>query len=303
MRDDVSDQPANQPGPRYESDAEGDAYRYRVETPEQIGLEYDIAGLGTRFLAALIDTLILGFTLSLVLCIGTFGLALSLSSVADGDAAAIWAFAIITLLVFAIFWGYYVFFETIWHGQTPGKRRAGLRVIREGGYPIGFSQAALRNIVRIADFLPFSYAIGATVMLFDKQSRRLGDFVAGTLVIKEPRDLTLDAVASAAPPMPVATGGWPTSFGQAQTDPDRIPNLNRLAPDDQSLIREYFVRRRTLSPQASQQLALSLATAFAAKLEFSPSGDVPYQFLARIARQLGDPSAPPAPPPTQRMEF
>lgn len=297
MRDDVSDQP----GPRYETDDDG--YAYRVETPEQIGLDYDIAGLGTRFQAALIDTLILGFTITLILCIGTFGLALSLSAVADGEAAAIWAFAIITLLVFAIFWGYYVFFETIWHGQTPGKRRMGLRVIRDGGYPIGFSQAALRNIVRIADFLPFSYAIGATVMLFDKQSRRLGDFVAGTLVVKEPRDVTLDAMVHAAPLAPASTAGWPTSFGQPQADPNRIPNLNRLTPDDQSLIREYFVRRRTLSPQASQQLALRLATAFAAKLEFTPAGDVPDQFLARIARQLGDSTAPPAPPSTTRVEF
>lgn len=296
--------PSRPAGPTYGTDDSG--YAYRVETPEQIGIDYDIAGLGTRFQAAMIDTLLLSFTITLIICIGTFGLAFSLSSVADGEAAAIWAFAIISLLVFAILWGYYVFFETIWHGQSPGKRWTGLRVIREGGYPIGFSQAALRNIVRIVDFLPVGYAVGATVMLFDKQSRRLGDFVAGTLVIKEPRDLTLDAVASTAPLTPPTMAGWPSGFGQPQTDPNRIPNLNRLTPDDQSLIREYFARRRTLSPQASQQLALRLATAFATRLDYTPTGDVPEQFLSRIARQLSESSttAPPAgQPPTTTSEW
>jgi uncharacterized RDD family membrane protein YckC len=296
------DESTRRDGPVYETDtsADGAGFGYRVETPEQIGLDYDVAGLGTRFQAALIDTIILAVTITLIICLGTFGLALSLDAVADGETAAIWAFAIIILLIFAVFWGYYVVFETVWQGQSPGKRWTGLRVIREGGYPIGFSQAALRNIVRIADFLPFSYAIGATVMLFDKQSRRLGDFVAGTIVIKEARDVTIESLGASGGPLPAAAmAGWPSSFGQPQADPVRIPNLNRLTSDDQALLREYFARRRSLSPQASQALALRLATAFATKLDYSPTGDVPDVFLTRIARQLAEPpgTLPPTEPP------
>jgi uncharacterized RDD family membrane protein YckC len=266
--------------------------RYRVETPEQIGLEYDIAGLGTRFLASLVDIIFLSLILFVVGCLGVFGLgalAAVISEAAwdsDGDAIMYVILAVMGLLIFAILWGYYVFFETIWHGQSPGKRWTGLRVIQEGGYPIRFSHAAIRNIVRIADFLPFMYVIGAIVMLVDKRSRRLGDLVAGTIVVKELPEVAAGTYGGAIAHIP--TAAMPAMRGVLVSGDRQIPNLHRISAADQSLIREYFMRRPELLPEASAALSLKLANVFARKLEYTPAGDVPDQFLARIAQQIGE---------------
>ncbi|HUG16990.1 MAG TPA: RDD family protein [Thermomicrobiales bacterium] len=274
--------------------------RYRVETPEQIGLEYDIAGLGTRFLATLVDMIFLSLILFTIGCLGVFGLAAAANLIdealldSDGEAIMAIVFAVMALLTFAILWGYYVFFETIWNGQSPGKRWTGLRVIQEGGYPIRFSHAAIRNIVRIADFLPFMYVIGAVVMLVDRRSRRLGDLVAGTIVVKELPEVAAGTIGGAIAHIPTAS--MPAMQGIIVSDGEQIPNLHRVTAADQSLIREYFMRRSEFLPEASAALSLKLANAFARKLEYTPTGDVPDQFLARIARQLGEQRQPPPSP-------
>lgn len=274
--------------------------RYRVETPEQIGLEYDVAGLGTRFLATLVDTIFLSLILFVVGCLGVFGLAAIAAAISeavwdsDGDAIMYVIFAIMGLLIFAILWGYYVFFETIWHGQSPGKRWTGLRVIQEGGYPIRFSHAAIRNIVRIADFLPFLYVIGAVVMLVDKRSRRLGDLVAGTIVVKELPEVAAGTYGGAIAHIPTAM--MPAMQGVTVSGDRQIPNLHRITAADQSLIREYFMRRSEFLPEASAALSLKMANAFARKLDYSPAGDVPDQFLARIAQQIGEQRRAQGPP-------
>lgn len=270
--------------------------RYRVETPEQIGLEYDIAGLGSRFLASLVDIIFLSLLLFVIGCLGVFGLGAAIEVFTDGEAAAAVVFAIIGLLTFAILWGYYVFFETIWNGQSPGKRWTGLRVIQEGGYPIRFSHAAIRNLVRIADFLPFMYVLGAIVMLIDSRSRRLGDLVAGTIVVKELPEVAAGTIGGAIAHIP--TAAMPAMQGVTISGDQQIPNLHRITAADQSLIREYFMRRHDLLPEAAAALSLRMANAFARKLEYTPTGDVPDQFLARIARQMGAQSQSLPPPPS-----
>ena len=266
--------------------------RYRIETPEQIGLEYDIAGLGTRFLAALVDSIILWVAIAAFFCVGTFGLSsLAEAFTGEGDTGLVVALALLILFVFFVFWGYYMLFETIWHGQTPGKRWTGLRVIQEGGYPIGFSHAAIRNIVRLIDFLPVYYVVGATVMLIDKRSRRLGDLLAGTIVVRERKEVTLESLGTGGAWLPTVTTHQPvpaagTSGATAAVDFSGLPNLHRLTPADQSLLLEYFNRRPTLTTEAASELSLRLATIYAQKLDYVPTGDVPEQFLARLAREL-----------------
>jgi uncharacterized RDD family membrane protein YckC len=266
--------------------------RYRVETPEQIGLEYDIAGLGSRFLATVVDIIFISLALFLVGCLGALGLTILSEALADaaGDSVGAYstaiAIALLGLFVFAILWGYYVFFETIWHGQSPGKRWTGLRVIQEGGYPIRFSHAAIRNVVRIADFLPFFYILGAAIMLFDQRSRRLGDLVAGTIVVKELPEVAAGTLGAGITHIP--TAAMPSLLGITPSSGEAVPNLHRLTPADQSLIREYFLRRPELTPEAANRLSLLLAGAFAKKLDYTPTGDIPEQFLARIAGQLDD---------------
>src|SRR4029079_4673215 len=111
-----------------------------------------------------------------------------------------------SLLAFAILWGYYIAFELLWNGQSPGKRAIGLRVVREGGRPITFVGSAVRNLIRIVDFLPALYGIGVVVMFVDRRSRRLGDLAGGTLVVKERRGVTLESLTAptvVAPPRPL----------------------------------------------------------------------------------------------------
>ncbi|MDQ3547402.1 MAG: RDD family protein [Chloroflexota bacterium] len=279
-----------------------------METPEQIGLEYDIAGLGTRLMAAIVDTIFLGLIAGVVVCLGIFGLTAVFASISDESTANAVALALVALVFFFVIWGYFVLFETIWHGQSPGKRWTGLRVIQEGGYPIGFSHAAIRNIVRIADFLPFLYIIGAIVMLVDSRSRRLGDLVAGTIVIKEQQEVSLASIGSdqPVPPWPAAATGqpFPESPTNGFSDASQIPNLSRIGAAEHSLLREFLQRRAMLAPQSRASLALQLAQGFARRLDYTPAGDVPEQFLQRIALELAARHAPRPPvSPSERQTF
>src|SRR5579862_4076140 len=101
---------------------------------------------------------------------------------------SIWWEAIVSLVGFCINWGYYAIFEALWKGQTPGKRWAGIRVIKDSGRPINAFEAIARNLVRAVDFLPLFYGVGVITMLLNAKNRRLGDYVAGTLVVHESSD-------------------------------------------------------------------------------------------------------------------
>lgn len=268
---------------------EGDPWdedRYRIETPERIDLEYEVAGIGSRFLASLLDSIILVTLVVLVVVFGALGLGLVLSTgaaaagVVDRATGVAVAYAIAGLVGFLLFWGYYVFFEIVWHGQSPGKRVVGLRVIKDGGYPIGFVDSAIRNIVRLVDFLPGYYIVGVIVMFFDRRYRRLGDLAAGTVVVKERRDLKLDSLGLD------RQDGVAVDSGPSETV---MPNLDRLTPNDRRLLREYFVRRTSLSPPAAATLSAHLAEAFAGRLGYDSTGERPEAFLERLRNQLRTP--------------
>ncbi|HMG34591.1 MAG TPA: RDD family protein [Blastocatellia bacterium] len=153
-----------------------------IETPERVELHYVLANVGNRFLACFIDHAIqMGIGLLLFL------IALATSGIRVFDRMGVWTAALFVLGLFALYWGYFVIFETFWNGQTPGKRIMKLRVVREDGRPIRFFEVFVRNIMRLAiDFQPFpSYAIGVVSIIFSARSKRSGDFVAGTVVVKE----------------------------------------------------------------------------------------------------------------------
>jgi uncharacterized RDD family membrane protein YckC len=165
---------------------------YTIDTPENVTFGYTIAGIGSRFIGCLVDTTIL-VVLLLLLNIGISLLLAWLGDNAparplDAEPTPDWItgllVAIYALINFAIIWGYYMAFEMLWNGQTPGKRLANTQVVRANGAPAEFGEVAIRNVVRIIDFLPFAYAIGFVVMFLNRRSRRLGDFAANTLVIK-----------------------------------------------------------------------------------------------------------------------
>ena len=155
-----------------------------IDTPEQVHLEFVLAGIGSRFMAVFLDVLI-----EAVLYLILFFLTLLWASGGIFNASrSIWWNAFVTLVIFCINWGYYAIFEALWKGQTPGKRWAGIRVIKETGRPINAFEAISRNLVRVIDFFPGFYGVGVVTMLLNAKNRRLGDYVAGTLVVHETSD-------------------------------------------------------------------------------------------------------------------
>jgi len=177
--------------------------RIHIATPDHVSLEFELAGPGSRFSAYVIDFLC---NVSLIIAIILLGylsgglIALRwLAQSSRGNASVSWLLAVAILIIFLINWGYYVFFEGLGKGSTPGKKRMGIRVIRQDGLPIGLREAALRNLVRAADMLPPpSYILGGLVMHFDAQGRRLGDMVAGTYVVVEKFELAAQGASGAA---------------------------------------------------------------------------------------------------------
>jgi uncharacterized RDD family membrane protein YckC len=146
---------------------------HEVLTAEKVRLTYRVAGLGSRFLAWVCDFLIMG----MLIFAGIW-----MFAVVDLGVKGIGS-ALVTLWIFAVQWGYFLFFEWLWQGQTPGKRAVGIRVLQWNGTAINFVQSAVRNLVRTADFLPVANLVGFLVALTNRENRRLGDLAAGTLVV------------------------------------------------------------------------------------------------------------------------
>jgi len=240
-----------------------------IDTPENVAFGYNIAGIGSRFLAALTDTFFIFIIELLVLLPVLF----FLGSQTVAENLTTWVMALLSLLAFVFFWGYYIFFELIWNGQSPGKRIIGLRVVRRDGTPVTFSEVLIRNLLRIIDLLPTGYGIGLIVMFIDSQSRRLGDMAAGTLVVHDRGPLSLEALAPVESPVTVSN-----------LSNESMPlALERLRRQDLQLIEDYWQRRAGL---ANREL---LAGQILKKLyeqnglRFENSSDTADETLVRLA--------------------
>jgi uncharacterized RDD family membrane protein YckC len=179
---------------------------YTLLTPENVALRYDVAGLGSRVAAAAIDYAILVTGAAILEMGGVFALSLiappqleappeSTGQLLSG-LFAYGFYAVTILITFLVWWGYFVLCEVLWNGQSIGKKRLRLRVIRANGQPVGLVASLVRNVLRVIDLF---LMLGALVMLIDRSGRRLGDFAAGTLVIREPaagKRALLDEVGS-----------------------------------------------------------------------------------------------------------
>lgn len=199
-----------------------------VETPEQISLAYSVAGIGSRGAAAAIDTII--SMVVLIVLAGIAGVAASYSGVKLGNVSpsTAWVMAAYVIAQFAVTWGYYVIFEGIWDGQTPGKRFMHLRVVRDGGFSITFAASAVRNLLRVIDALGV-YLVGIIVAMLNDSRKRLGDIVAGTFVIKEERSKPHSAERQS------HRSQNPTVFAQ-------------LSDEEYAVLDRYMERRTTLDP-------------------------------------------------------
>ncbi|TAF05936.1 MAG: RDD family protein [Nostocales cyanobacterium] len=220
--------------------------RIKFSTPESVELEFTLAGIGSRAWALIIDYQILALSLALFI---TVGLTISsqlidIGSDIFGPGFALWMTAIAVLVVFLIYTGYFVFFETVWQGQTPGKRIAKIRVVRDDGRPVSLQQASLRALLRPLDETLF---IGAFFIMFSKSEKRLGDLVAGTIVIQS---------------QPVAKSANLTISAEAKSfylSLQKNSDLSQLLPDDFAIIREYLQRRSGMSTKVRSSLSLKLS--------------------------------------------
>lgn len=219
-----------------------------VVTPENVEVAYEPAGVGTRFVAVLLDhtlqalIIVAGISLTGFVVAG----AGALGRIVSGAVSPV-AVAASILWAFLVFWGYFAFFEIVWGGSTPGKRAMGIRVIREGGFPVDPFAAIVRNLVRAADLLPPIYGAGLICMLASPGARRLGDWAAGTIVIKA-RIRRLPAMVIAAPPSERVAA----YMSQMPASPD-------LSSEEYSVLRRFVERRNTLPIAVQVHLAIQLA--------------------------------------------
>lgn len=247
--------------------------RVTYQTPESVELEFTLAGIGNRAWALLIDYHILGFLLVGFL-VGwsyfSYQIVEIWSNLFRNTDVGLWLVAIALLVMFLIYTGYFVLFETLWQGQTPGKRLCKIRVIRDDGRPIGIQQATLRSLLRTFDDTLF---LGAFLIMFNRREKRLGDLAAGTIVIQAET--------------PAATANFPVSE-QADSLAKQLlqsqADFSQLLPDDFAVIREYLQRRQAMSLKAKEKLSLELAqqAKHIIALEKLPQAVTPDVFLEAV---------------------
>jgi uncharacterized RDD family membrane protein YckC len=208
--------------------------RVTIATPEGVPLELVLAGLGSRFIAAILDA-----SIQAVLLIATSLIFAAIS--VNGFVQA--AFSI---LAFLIIFGYDVAFEVANAGRTPGKMATGLRVLRRDGRPVDFLTSAVRNILRIVDFLPVLYVVGTVMIVVTRQHQRLGDVAAGTIVVRE-RRATIPAVPL--PPQAALPDGSFLAW-----------DVSAVSADEVATVRRFLERRYSVTAAARHQLGWELSS-------------------------------------------
>ncbi|MDQ2930983.1 MAG: stage II sporulation protein M [Gemmatimonadota bacterium] len=253
--------------------------RVEIETPEQTVLSYTVAGVGSRTAAGLIDLVVIGISqLVLFLMLAVFDPALFSGKTTIEKMSSAWVSALWILVSFALLWGYYVVFEAIWDGQTPGKRMLGIRVVQDGGYSVSFGASAARNLLRFIDMQPgLFYAVGLVSVAANKSGKRLGDMVAGTFVVHERRALISSATRSAPD---VAT---------------RAAITSQLTEEEFALLGRFMARRTELDPVLRGSFAAQLADRYRSHLV--DNGSAPMAQLLRLFETESDARARGLPSP------
>lgn len=220
-----------------------------IETPERVPLHFALASIGNRFLACAIDHTIQALALGLI-ALSSYLIA-NFSNLGGMLATAPkWVYAVMILLLFLTFSGYFAFFEWLWSGQTPGKRWLKLRVIREDGRPITFWEASVRNLLRSLDMMPFPfYSVGLIAVFSTNRDQRMGDMVAGTVVVRE-REAEAPAFAEVFG-APVSDPALRRSFKPV----DFTASLSSLTESEIQVVETFLRRRWDLSEVPRQWMA------------------------------------------------
>jgi uncharacterized RDD family membrane protein YckC len=247
--------------------------RHEVLTTEKVPFTYRIAGMGSRFLAWLIDLC----AIVLLFCMGlAIGVVLSLGRQGLG-------IAVITLWQFVVLWGYFILFEWLWHGQTPGKYLLGIRVIQWRGTEITFFHSAVRNLLRVADSLPIPLPLGAGLLGFvvaacNREQRRLGDLAAETLVVHVERNVK-----------PILA----LHDGRGEADRQRLAflrqRLGQLDREQKQTLLDLCLRRDQLRIVERARLFQSAALFFEKRLDLVPNeNESAEKFVLQMAAVLGE---------------
>jgi uncharacterized RDD family membrane protein YckC len=225
----------------------------RIVTGESVAFEYELAGLGSRFIAMLVDLAIQVTTLVVVVLvfayIGSvdFGTG-TIQHVPVSKIAQAVVYSVILIFVFFLFFGYFIVLE--WRfARTPGKALLGLRVVRDGGFPLDFTGAVVRNVVRIIEFSIGFYTLSAISALLSPFNRRLGDYAAGTLVVRDNR--------------------FERSEIPEYREPPQRSIASDLDPAQRELILQYATRRANFTTTSRDALASRIAAAVRPKLPAS----------------------------------
>jgi uncharacterized RDD family membrane protein YckC len=259
-----------------------------IATPELVDIEMPLAGIGSRFIALLVDTLIWGAGFLVLLFLAQF---LSPGSLAFTGIPEQWAVAFIILIVFLLFWGYFTLFEAFWNGRTPGKRVARIRVIQRSGRAIGLFESMARNLVRFVDMQPFPvYAVGVIAMFVTQQHQRLGDLAAGTLVVHD-RELEDPAWGESGARTITAQIFAPSAPAAEPHMAYSLPatGIAKLSSADLEVLEGFFARRLDMPLPTRHAIAEKIAAAIQAKSGLErPAGASVETFLEATARQLRD---------------
>jgi uncharacterized RDD family membrane protein YckC len=255
----------------------------RMVTPEAVALEFRTANLGSRILAYLLDMAVVAGGVLVGL------LAVALIGQASDAVVPDWVALTIVLVLVPGWWlGYFIAFETLWRGRTPGKAALGLRVVTREGAPVRFRHAAIRALLGLVDFLVLGGFFAVVFILLTRDNQRLGDLVAGTLVLRERSALVAPAPVSFAPPPGLEAY-------TATLDPSRVGTEEYLA------VRTFLARAASLPSGPRSALALQLANPLAGKLRPPPpAGISPEAYLRCVAaahQQRQRMAAPATPPP------
>jgi len=230
--------------------------RLEIETPEHVAIGYVLADLGSRYAALLLDTLLLIAILAAVWGV-PYLIAAQLAEVPPTLGG--WVLGAIILISFALAWGYFIAFEAFRDGQTPGKRRLGIRVVHEGGYPVSLQGAAIRNLIRLLDIQPMpACLVGGAVMMLHPRTQRLGDIAAATLVVRERTFVAL----------PEESGSTAAPAGAPRLDPEEYETLAG-----------YIARRASLPDDARRRLAGQLAAHLAERVGWDRDDESADAFL------------------------
>ncbi len=231
-----------------------------ISTPEGVAIDMILAGLGSRFVAGLVDALIKGVIL------GILFLATNILT-GEGFGGGVLV-ALLLALSFLINFGYDVLFEVLSSGRTPGKRMIGIRVVSESGQPVGFVASAIRNLMRLVDMLPAGYVVGSVAVLANARNQRLGDVAASTLVVRERR------IQHEMPWGPAPTS---VPFHELQTW-----DVSAVTDEEVATVRAFLARRYELAHAARNQLADDLARGLRPRVAGALGHLSPDDFLAAL---------------------